>query len=342
MRHYNIPIFVTHLGCPNMCVFCNQSKITGREEEQCISEVTTVIDSYLKTIPPESAVEVAFFGGSFTGISFEKQMSYLKSVKKYIESGRVNGIRISTRPDYINEENIKYLKENGVTTIELGVQSFDEKVMKKSKRGYTPKVIYEACDIIKKSGISLGIQLMPGLPGASFESDYRSGIEAAKIKPDIARIYPTLVISGTELEEMYDNKEYIPLTIDEAVFISMKIIAELEISDVKIIRVGLQPSEDIRAEGVIKGGPFHSAFRELVEGEIIYRFILENSKFAEYIEVEINPKDISRTIGINKRNIMRLKSIDFKYKTSIDIAQGEIKLNGKLFKRKEILKKILR
>lgn len=342
MKHYNIPIFVTHSGCPNMCVFCNQSKITGREEEQSISEVSTTIENYLKTIPSESAVEVAFFGGSFTGIPFEKQMSYLKSVKKYIESGVVKGIRVSTRPDYISEENIVYLKENGVTTIELGVQSFDKKVMDMSKRGYNPEVIYRACEIIKKSGISLGIQLMPGLPGADFESDLMSGIETAKIKPDIARIYPTLVISGTELEEMYEKNEYKPLTIDEAVYISANILIQLELNDIKVIRLGLQPSEDIRAEGVIKEGPFHPAFRELVEGEIIYRFILKESENNIKTEIEINPKDVSRTVGINRRNIERLKNIDFQYKTSIDIAHGEILINGKLFKRKEILKNILR
>lgn len=342
MKHYNIPIFVTHSGCPNMCVFCNQSKITGKMEEECVSETTKIIESYLKTIPSKSVVEVAFFGGSFTGIPFEKQMGYLNSVKKYIDEGKVSGIRISTRPDYISEEIIKYLKENGVTTIELGVQSFDKKVMEMSKRGYTPEVIYRACKIIKESGISLGIQIMPGLPGSTFESDMNSAYETVKIKPDIARIYPTLVISGTELEKMNESGEYLPLTMEESITRSMHILAELEINDIKVIRIGLQPSEDIRAEGVIIAGPFHPAFRELVEGEILYKFIMNFSLNKNSIEAEINIKDVSRLVGIKKKNIERLKVIDFKYNTSGEITQGEIKLNGNLFKRKEILKNILR
>lgn len=327
-----------------MCVFCNQSKITGKAEEECISGIKNIIDSYLNTIPSENVVEVAFFGGSFTGIPFEKQMAYLKSVKEYIKSGQIRGIRISTRPDYISNEIVEYLKENGVTTIELGVQSFDEIVMEKSKRGYTPESIYRACDIIKSKEISLGIQLMPGLPGATFESDIKSGIEAANIKPDIARIYPTLVISGTEMEEMYNKKEYTPLSMEESIKRTAVVMAELELSDIKVIRVGLQPSEDIREDGVIVAGPFHPAYRELVEGEILFNFIKKYSKDSKKVEAVVNLKDVSRLVGIKKRNIerLRLENIDFQYMTAESILQGEIILNGRLFKRKEILKNILR
>ncbi len=177
MKHYNIPIFVSHFGCPNDCVFCNQRKINGRETDITIEDIKDTIESYLKTLPKKSKKEVAFFGGTFTGISRGLQEEYLKVVNRYIVNGDVDGIRLSTRPDYIDEEIVQMLKRYGVTTIELGVQSFDEYVLKKSARYYPIETVERASKLIQKYEIDLGIQLMIGLPGATDESDFQTALK---------------------------------------------------------------------------------------------------------------------------------------------------------------------
>ena len=208
MKHYNIPIFISHFGCPNACVFCNQVKINGRETDVTIEDLRNIIDEYLKILPKDSYKEVAFFGGTFTGISLGKQKEYLEGVKEYLDKGLVQGIRLSTRPDYINKEVLDQLKKYNVTTIELGVQSLDEDVLRKSARYYPIEVVYEASKLIKSYGIDLGIQLMPGLPGSTFETDFETAKKVVKIMPQNARVYPTLIIKDTEMERMYQRGEY--------------------------------------------------------------------------------------------------------------------------------------
>ncbi len=340
MKHYNIPIFVVHFGCPNMCVFCNQKKITGVETDITIKDIEDTIEKHIRTIPEKAYKEVAFFGGSFTGIKQEIQLDYLKTVKKYIDKGLINGIRLSTRPDYINEKNLEILKEYKVTTIELGIQSFDQQVLDISERGYKKDIIYKAIEAIKNSGIKLGIQIMPGLPGADMESDINGTKEIVKINPDMVRIYPTLVISDTKLERMYNENKYIPLSLNEAVDRVMQMLALLEINNIDVIRVGLQPSEDLREEGVIIAGPFHPAFRELVETEIYYNFLDKILIDNKNIEVEVNKKNISKVKGMNKKNLLRFGS-KLLIKENNDIKLNEILVNNKIYKREDVLKIII-
>ena len=260
MKHYNIPIFISHFGCPNDCVFCNQKKINGRETDVSLEDVKNIIETYLKTLPKKSKKEVAFFGGTFTGISFNLQKEYLSVVHEYIEKGLIDGIRLSTRPDYIDKEIVDMLVSYGVTTVELGVQSLDESVLKKTHRFYPLEKVYTASKLIKDAGIELGIQLMLGLPGATEESDYMSALKTVEIKPDIARIYPTLVIKETEMAEMFKNGNYKPLSIEEAVQRCKKIYSLLEYNDINIVRVGLQPTDELNDSENVLGGPFHPAF----------------------------------------------------------------------------------
>ena len=212
MRHYNIPVFISHFGCPNACVFCNQKKINGRETDVSLDDLKNIIDNYLETLPKNSIKQVAFFGGTFTGISMNLQKEYLEVVKDYIDSGDVEGVRISTRPECIDDEILTQLKEYGVKTIELGVQSLDDKVLQSTGRHYTYEVVKKSCDLIKSYGFELGVQLMIGLPNATAESDFLSAKKSLELQPDIARIYPTLVIKGTELELMYKRGFYNSLT----------------------------------------------------------------------------------------------------------------------------------
>lgn len=335
MKHYNIPIFISHFGCPNDCVFCNQKKINGRETDVTLEDVRNIIETYLETLPKKSKKEVAFFGGTFTGISMDLQKQYLSVVNEYIKKEKIDGIRLSTRPDYINEEIVDMLKNFGVTTVELGVQSFDEKVLKKSHRFYSMEKVYTASKLIKEAGIELGIQLMIGLPEATFESDLESAKKTVEIAPDIARIYPTLVIKETQLERMYKDGSYIPLTIDEAVKRCKKIQSLLEINGINVIRVGLQPTEELKEGENVLGGPFHPAFKELVNGEIFYDFFKRIYEKEQELLVEANEKDISSIVGIKKINKIRL---DMKIKINSSLERGMFIINGKEYQWKQFLR----
>lgn len=338
-KHYNIPIFISHFGCPNACVFCNQKKINGRETDVTLEDLEKTIEEYLEILPENSYKEVAFFGGTFTGISMAKQKEYLEGVKKYIDKGFVQGIRLSTRPDYINKEVMDQLKKYHVTTIELGVQSFDEEVLKKSARYYPINMVYEACKMIKSYGINLGIQLMPGLPGSTFETDFESAKKAVAMQPENARVYPTLIIKETEMEEMYKRGEYEAFSLDEAVSRCRKICSLLEVNGINIIRVGLQPSDDLRNGGVAVEGAFHPAFRELVDGEIYFNF-LEKIKIKDgFLNIKTNEKNVSKIVGIKKKNSERLGKFKLEIDNSLDIS--EIDVNGKRYFRKDILEKEL-
>ncbi|MDU1910029.1 elongator complex protein 3 [Fusobacterium sp.] len=338
MKHYNIPIFISHFGCPNACVFCNQKKINGCETDVTMKDLKKIIETYLETLPKNSKKEVAFFGGTFTGISFDLQRQYLETVHKYVKEGLVDGIRLSTRPDCINREIVEQLKRYGVTSVELGVQSLDEKVLKATARYYPVEIVTEACNLLKEYSIELGIQLMIGLPESTFESDFLTAKRALKMKPDIARIYPTLVIRGTKLEEMFKNGEYKALSIDEAIERTRKIYSLLESNGVNIVRVGLQPSEDLQEEGVILDGPFHPAFRELVETEIYYKFFCSIAKKEKRLDIKANERNISKLVGIKKANRMRLKKY-FNIKIDNSIGKNEIVINGRIYSRLDILGK---
>lgn len=338
MKHYNIPIFISHFGCPNDCVFCNQKKINGRETDVTLSDVTDIIERYLKTLPKQSKKEVAFFGGTFTGISLNLQEQYLALVSEYKKNGLIDGIRISTRPDYIDINIVKMLVKYGVTTVELGVQSLDEDVLKQTHRFYPVEQVYTASKLIKDAGIELGIQLMPGLPSSTEKSDYMSAYKTAHIiKPSIARIYPTLVVKETEMAKMYLEGKYRPLSLDEAIQRCKKIYALLDYYDINIIRVGLQATEELNDSANVLAGPFHPSFREFVTGEIYYDFLLKIFSNDITINVVANEKNISKIIGINKTNKIRLSNrLNIKIDNNLDL--NEIKINEKNYLWKDILK----
>lgn len=337
MKHYNIPIFISHFGCPNDCVFCNQKKINGRETDITVEDIKNTIETYLKTLPKKSKKEVAFFGGTFTGISIKLQEEYLSVVYEYIKNGEIDGIRLSTRPDYIDKKIVDMLKRYGVTTVELGVQSLDEKVLIKTHRFYPMEKVYEASKLIKEAGIKLGIQLMLGLPGSTDESDFISAVKTVELQPDIARIYPTLVIKETEMADMFKEGSYIPLTLEEAVKRCRKIYSLLDYNDINIIRVGLQPTEELNDDENVLGGPFHPAFRELVVGEIYYNFLKNIYEKEKKLEVEVNEKNISKIVGINKINRKKLgKDLIIKMNNMIEI--DRIKINEKIYSWKQVLR----
>ena len=268
--HAIIPVFIPHKGCPNDCVFCNQKAITARTADVSPEDVKNLIERYLPTLQGRGleTIEVAFFGGSFTGIPMEEQSAFLSVAKEYKDKGLIHKIHMSTRPDYINEEILDNLKKYDADIIELGVQSFDPEVLKASNRGHEAEDVYKACELIKSYGFELGIQLMIGLPEDSLEKCIYSAKEAVKIGPSIARLYPTIVLNDTELLEMYRRGEYKPMTTEEAVAITKEMYKLLDDAGINIIRVGLKSTDLIAEGGEIQGHTYHPAFRQLVEGAL--------------------------------------------------------------------------
>ena len=329
-NYYIIPVFISHQGCPHQCVFCNQDRIAGKYEEVFSSDVRKIIDEYLETINSKGAtIEVSFFGGTFTAIDVNKQKELLEVAREYKEKGLIHKIRLSTRPDAILPYILGYLKEYKVDIIELGVQSLDDEVLRKAGRGHSVNDVIVASKLIKEAGFILGHQIMPGLPGDSFEIDIETTKKSIEMKPDICRIYPSLVIKDTPMEDMYNRGEYIPYSLDEAVYISGEMLKLYNEAKVKIIRIGLQPTDTITTGKDIVDGPFHPAFRELVEGHLICETLDKKCPKEKDIIIEINEKDVSK-LYTNKKQYFKafLSNRDGKVyvNTNNKVKKGRVKL----------------
>ena len=268
-KHAIIPIFIPHKGCPNDCIFCNQKKITSHDDLVTPEDIHNIVSEYMSTLSHMNmeTIELSFFGGSFTGIPMQEQKEFLSIAKKYKESGLIQKIHLSTRPDYINEETLDNLKAYSVDVIELGVQSFAQPVLDASCRGHDTACVYESCAKIKEYGFTLGIQLMIGLPMDTWEYDIFSAREAAKIHPEIARLYPTVVIRDTGLFQLMEQGLYTPMGEKDAVERTAAMYRILTKAGINVIRVGLK-SSDIMSDGHNTAETFHPAFRQLVEGLI--------------------------------------------------------------------------
>ena len=245
-KQYVIPIFVPHLGCPNDCIFCNQRSISGQQKMITKEDVIKTIDFYLENIKDKEAKkEIAFFGGSFTGIDVEKQEEFLQTAYEYIKQGKADSIRISTRPDYINRTILKRLKKYKVETIELGVQSANDYILKRCNRGHTFKDVKKASKLIRLYGFKLGHQMMVGLPESTRIDEINTAKELIKLKPKMVRIYPVLVIKNTKLEKEFLEKTYIPLTVVQAVETCKELVTMFNKKKIEIIRLGLQNTDEI-------------------------------------------------------------------------------------------------
>lgn len=343
--HYIIPIFVPHEGCPHKCVFCNQNAITGSNEKIDAEFTRNTIEEYLSTIKRKnSIVEISFFGGTFTAINIEKQKEFLAVAKEYKEKGDVDFIHLSTRPDYIDDEILTNLKNYSVDIIELGVQSLNEEVLLKAGRGHSIEDVTKASKLIKEYGFVLGHQIMLGLPGDTFERDIETTKKSILMKPDIYRIYPALVIKNTPMEKMYESGIYRPYDLYEAVEISKRIYCMLSYNNIKVIRIGLQPTEEINEGKEILAGPFHPAFRELVEGSIYNQCILEelNGTKEKNAIIKVNNSDISKLYANKKKFFNDIKqqlittNIEIKQDNTVEkgnllLMQGEKSKNISVF-----------
>ena len=311
MKKRIIPIFVPHRGCPHDCIFCNQKKITGVSTDVTSEEARNIIEEYLPTIPKDASVEIAFFGGSFTAIDEKTQNELLSVAKEYVDKGLVSDIRMSTRPDCISVDILNRLKEYKTSIIELGVQSMDAKVLHDSARGHDMKSVIDSAKLIKESGINLGLQMMVGLPSDTEEKCIETAKKFIELNPFCVRIYPTLVVKDTGLETLLNKGEYKPFTLDESIQIVKKLLVLFYVNNINVIRVGLQATEDIQLGKGIVDGPYHPAFRELVEGEMIkdyLHYLVIQNKTVSQIEIKTNNKNISKIVGNKKSNKLFFKN----------------------------------
>ena len=266
--HYTIPFFIPHHGCPHQCVFCNQKRITGFDDVNP-EHIIKKVEKYLSTIPETAErIEVGFFGGSFTGLPLNEQENYLKCVQSFWNEKRIHGIRLSTRPDFINEERLDFLKRYNVSRIELGVQSMSDKVLQVSKRGHTAKDVEIASQLIIENEFMLGHQMMIGLPESTWEDEFYTARRIKELGASEVRIYPVLVIKNTELADMYSSGNYMPLDEDTALLRSAKLIEYFKSNNIKVIRCGLHPSEELLNGSGFLAGPFHPSFRQKAEARI--------------------------------------------------------------------------
>ncbi|MGN1297858.1 MAG: elongator complex protein 3 [Clostridia bacterium] len=337
-KQYIIPIFVPHLGCPNDCIFCNQKSISGQKKNITKEEAKKIIDNYLKSIKDEDAqIEIAFFGGSFTAIEKEKQEELLQVAYEYVQSGQVESIRISTRPDCIDKETLKWLKKYKVKTIELGVQSANDYILKRANRGHTFEDVKKASKMIRWNGFKLGHQMMVGLPESTRIDEINTAKALVKLKPKMVRIYPVLVVKNTKLEKEYEEGIYQPLSVIQAVEVCKEIVRIFANKKIDIIRIGLQNTDEIsdptNKNSEVVAGPYHPAFRQLVESAMWYDAIVGkikklNAKVKE-VEVSVNPIDANNVIGHKKENVMKLKDtydVDLILKQDPNIKQGKSKI----------------
>ena len=337
-KEYIIPIFVPHLGCPQNCTFCDQKSISGQTKMVTAKDVEETIDYYLKNFKDNHKyVEVAFFGGSFTAIKKEKQIELLEAVQKYIDEKKVNSIRISTRPDSIDKEILKRMKKYHVKTIELGVQSTNNYILEKCKRGHTGEDVKKASKLFRKKGFILGHQMMIGLPESTKQDEINTAKDLIKLKPKIVRIYPVLVIKNTELAEEYYRGEYTPLTVGQAVERCKEVVDLFNRNKINIIRIGLQNTQEISdpnsEKSTVVAGPYHPAFRQLVESSMWYDSIVNEIKKVnakvKKVKIIANDININNIIGHKKGNILKLKDtydVDVVIEKNENIKPGKFKL----------------
>lgn len=332
-RKHILPFFIPHLGCPNQCVFCDQRQISGRQTAPTPADLAALLNSLPAEEEPKA--ELAFYGGSFTAIPTSAQEAFLRIAAEAVRQHKIASIRISTRPDCVDDTVIGLLRRYGVNTVELGVQSMDDSVLQAARRGHKAADSVAAVRRLKRVGFCTGVQLMPGLPGETVKSAISGAERILAEKPDLLRIYPTVVLRGTELAGRFVRGEYAPLGLAEAAGVSLYIKLLAEEQGTRVIRIGLQPSEELAAQ--VLAGPYHPAFGELVLGLYCRSKALHLLQEAATGTDNIRPKsgtlycsekDISAVIGQKKQNIAYYKDIlpDLQIKPAA-LPPGELRLN---------------
>jgi histone acetyltransferase (RNA polymerase elongator complex component) len=337
-KPFIVPIFLPHAGCPHRCVFCDQSSITGVRSKWPRKDIREQIEAFLKfKTARRNKVQIAFFGGNFLGIPATEIKRLLAEAGEYVKTGRVNSIRFSTRPDTIDRQRLDLIKNFPVTTIELGVQSMDERVLSATNRGHRAPVTEKAIQFLKTLNYEVGVQLMVGLPEDTPERLIASAQRVVQLKPDFIRIYPTVVLAGSLLAASYRKGDYVPLSIEEAVSQAKNLYLLFKSENIRVIRMGLQASEDLGNGSTILAGPYHPAFGHLVYSEIFLDMAvaqIESSALnTHFITIWAQPSNISKLRGLRNRNIEILKR-KFGFESVVvrpddTLAEDQIKVRSK-------------
>lgn len=327
-RHANVAIFVPHAGCPHQCSFCNQRHIAGQSRVPTAADVTAACDTALRTLRADTGAQIAFFGGSFTAIARADMVSLLETAAPYVRRGDFAGIRVSTRPDAVDAEVLQLLKAYGVTTVELGAQSMDDTVLRNCRRGHTAAQVEQAAQAIHAAGLSLGLQMMTGLPGDTDEGARRTARKLAALYPQEMRIYPTLVIDGTPLAEEYRAGTYQPQTLDQAAALCADLLTFFEEEQgIPVIRLGLHAEESMQQHCL--AGPAHPAFREVCESRLFYKkmqTILQTCDKMN-VELQVHPACVSRAVGHRRANLLAFQRQGYTVTITANptVAYGDIK-----------------
>lgn len=304
-----VPFFISHLGCPNRCVFCDQEKIAGaRGVLPGAAQMREKVESYRQSAPGRK-LEAAFYGGTFTALPLADQEQLLGALQPLLANGTLESLRLSTRPDAVDAGTARFLKGMGVATVELGVQSMDDEVLRLSGRGHTAADAESALRVLQEEDLCVGVQLMPGLPGDTVERSLASLQRVLQLKASFLRIYPTLVISGTPLAELFREGSYTPQTLNEAVALCKRMLLLARRQGVPVIRVGLQPTAELEAPGVLLAGPYHPAFGQLVESELCFDLmsdLLAGLPGEKRVSFFAPAGRISDLVGQKRRNLARL------------------------------------
>lgn len=330
MKHINIALFIPDEGCPHRCSFCNQKTITGTGKRPEPVDVISACETALNGKKDVSGGEIAFFGGSFTAIERGYMLSLLKCAKSYIDRGLFKGIRISTRPDCVDDSVLTLLKEYKVTSIELGCQSMDDEVLFLNERGHTAAQCESACCLVRKYGFELGVQMMTGLFGDTDEKALETAEKLIALRPDTARIYPTVVLKNTALERLYAEGRYRAQTLEEAVALCSRLLKMFTQGGVKVIRLGLHSGGGVEENYV--AGAYHPAFREKCESRLyrenIEKLLSENGIQKGEATVFVSPRYLSQAKGQKKENITYFKEHGYNINivTKENIEQYEVRL----------------
>lgn len=323
MKHANVAVFVPHAGCPQRCSFCSQSSITGQEQIPTPQQVRQTLDAARENLKEKSRfAEIAFFGGSFTAIERTQMLGLLKAAAPSVQDGIFAGIRISTRPDAIDEEILSLLRRYGVSVIELGAQSMDDAVLQQNRRGHTAQQVRQAAEQIRRAGFSLGLQMMTGLWGDTAAGAVNTARELAKLSPDCVRIYPAIVMEHTELARRFRSGEYTPMQLPQAVELCCDLLEFFESKQIPVIRLGLHSTPELQRDYL--AGPWHPAFRELCESALflrrLLRFLQQRQVLPGSLEIRVSPQWVSKATGQKRQNLHRLSECGWAVKITADPA----------------------
>lgn len=335
MSHSNISIFIPHAGCPHACSFCSQNTISGTPHAPSAEEVRKTVSEAYEYITDKNAraeTEIAFFGGSFTAIPRDYMLSLLETAAEFIGSDGFKGVRISTRPDCIDDEILGILKKYHVTAIELGAQSMCDKVLEMNQRGHTSEDVEKSSELIRSYGFELGLQMMTGLYGSSPEDDIYTINRIAELSPDTVRVYPTAIIDGTRLGELFKSGEYVPYPFEKCVELCAYADKLFYHRNIRVIRMGLHAESSL--EEKLLGGFYHPAFAEIVRSEL-FRQAFERciDKSAGSAEITVSPRDRSAAAGHKKSNVKNFsdKNVSLIFKEDRSVPRNYFVYGGKKF-----------